>query len=412
VHGPYTVEYVEKQFRYSDDRGRYRPVLLTGPGRREGDSGKPWRHYDPTRSGRHWQPASYVYDKYREITGEELSAYPLIERLDKLDEIGLIHWPEKAEGVPNYRYYLDDAPGVALQDIWSYQPGTQGMVYDCPDEAIDQGVKWLSPQDAERVGYPTQKPEGVLARIIQASSKEGDIVLDPFCGCGTTIAAAEKLNRQWIGIDVSPQAIEVMKLRLGKLGATPKIIGVPTSVADLRQLGPFEFQHWIVQRVMGTQSPRKVADMGIDGYSFLEDAPIQVKQSERVGRPEIDKFETAVERSGRDKGYVVAFSFTKGAHEETARAKRDAGIEIVLVTVEDVVEVGELIDSADRDGRAPDLSGIAPDLMGLFAALEKSVEDRPFYPPPRKDSKPSARDLIESARKRKQLEIATSGPSK
>jgi DNA modification methylase len=402
VFGPYTTAYVEKQFRYEDERGRYRPVLLTGPGKRSGESGKQWRHYDPTKANRHWQPSSYVYDKYRELTGDDLAAYPLLERLDRLDEAGLIHWPEKAEGVPNYRYYLADAPGVALQDIWAYQPGTDGLIYgDCGGQAIDQDVKWLSTNDAERVGYPTQKPEGVLSRIIRASTSEGEIVLDPFCGCGTTIAVAEKLKRQWIGIDISPQAVEIMKLRLHKLGATPKILGLPTSVDDLRQLGPFEFQYWIIQRVLATPSPRPVADKGIDGYSFFEQLPIQVKQREHVGREDIDKFETAVERAGKDKGYLVAFSFTRGAYEECARAVKAGKPQIVLVKVEDVVRAGDLIDSADRDGRPPDLSSMTPDLMGLFSALQRAVRDRPFYPPPPDDAKPSAKQLIESARLRK-----------
>jgi len=143
--------------------------------------------------------------------------------------------------------------------------------------------------------------------------------------------------------------------------------------------------------------------MGIDGYSFLENAPIQVKQSDRVGRSEIDKFETAVERDGDNKGYVVAFSFTKGAYEEAARAKRDRGLEIVLVTVGDVVKVG---DSADRAGRVPDLSSVTPDLMGLFSALEQSVQDRPFYPAPRKEARPAARDLIASARKKREMALS------
>ena len=148
--------------------------------------------------------------------------------------------------------------------------------------------------------------------------------------------------------------------------------------------------------------------MGIDGRSFLENAPIQVKQSDRVGRPEIDKFETAVERDGDNKGYVVAFSFTKGAYEEAARAKRARGLEIVLVTAEDVVKVGELIDSADRAGRVPDLSSVTQDLMGLFSALERSVQDRPFYPAPRKEARPAARDLIASARKSREVASSTS----
>lgn len=406
VFGPYTSRYIERQFRYEDERGRYRPVLLTGPGRRQGDSGKPWRHYDPSKRNRHWQPASYLYDKYRELTGDDLGAFPLLERLEKLDSVKLVHWPEIANGVPNYRYYLDDAPGVALQDIWAYQPGTEGLVYG-ENGAIDQDVKWLSTNDAERVGYPTQKPEGVLSRIIRASTSEGDVVLDPFCGCGTTIAVAQKLERQWIGIDISPQAVEIMKLRLNKLDATPTIHGLPTSVDDLHQLGPFEFQYWIIQRVLGTPAPRPVADKGIDGYSFFEQLPIQVKQREHVGREDVDKFETAVERSGKHKGYLVAFSFTRGAYEEVARARRAGRPDIVLVEVADVVRVGDLIDSADREGRPPDLSSTTPDLMGLFSALQQAVRDRPFYPPPPDKAKPSAKQLIESARRNrpKQLQL-------
>jgi len=300
----------------------------------------------------------------------------------KLEEADLIHWPKAANSTPMYKYYLDDAPGVAFQDIWAYQPGTEGMVYGEGMEAIDEDVKWLATRDAERVGYPTQKPEGVLARIIRASTKEGDIVLDPFCGCGTTIATAEKLKRRWIGIDISPQAVEIMKLRLNKLGALPKILGLPTSVDDLRLLGHFEFQYWIIQRVMGTPSPRPVSDMGIDGYSFLEQSPIQVKQREHVGRNDVDNFETAIERAGKDKGYLAAFSFTRGAYEECARARRAGRAEIVLVEAEAVVQVGDLIDSADRDGRPPNLSSVSPDLMGLFSALQQSIRERPFYPPP------------------------------
>jgi DNA modification methylase len=264
-YGSYTKEYVEDKFTMEDERGRYRAAPLTGPGRRKGDSGKPWRHCDPNKAGRHWQPASYVYDKYRDLTsGDDLANYPLIERLEKLDGVGLIHWPTKADGVPEYKLYLADSSGVALQDLWAFTPGTEGCVFD-QTGGIDAQVKWLSSKNAERVGYPTQKPEGILDRIIKCTTQEGDIVLDPFCGCGTTVAAAERLNRKWIGIDVSPQAVEVMKLRLAKQKVTPTVHGLPTSVEDLRQLGPFEFQHWIVQRVLGTQSPRKTSDMGIDG---------------------------------------------------------------------------------------------------------------------------------------------------
>ncbi|GAI13357.1 unnamed protein product, partial [marine sediment metagenome] len=169
VPTPYTKGYIEDYFTEQDERGQYQSVALTGPGIRTGDSGLPWRGYNPTNAGRHWQPASYLYNKYQALTGNDLAKYPLLERLDRLEKVGLIHWG-KPGTVPRYKYYLDDAPGVYLQDIWAYQPGTEGCVWENPDIGIDQDVKWLSTKDKERLGYQTQKPEGVLERIIKASS--------------------------------------------------------------------------------------------------------------------------------------------------------------------------------------------------------------------------------------------------
>ena len=165
VYAPYTDGYVRDFFTLEDGGGRYQSVALTGSGTRQGESGKPWRHYDPTTSGRHWAISSYVHNKYQEATGDDLSKYPLLKQLDKIDEADLIHWGKKENSVPRYKYYLEDAPGVALQDIWSYQPGTEGCVYGNRDVCIDQDVKWLSTKESELQGYPTQKPEGVLGRI-------------------------------------------------------------------------------------------------------------------------------------------------------------------------------------------------------------------------------------------------------
>lgn len=276
--GPYTKGYVEDYFTETDERGRYRPVLLTGPGTRTGESGKAWRHYNPTSSGRHWQPSSYVYGKYQQLAADDLANYPLLERLDKLDGIGLIHWGKKAGGVPNYKYYLADAVGVMYQDIWGYVPGTEGAVYGRPNEGMDQDVKWLTAKDKERLGYPTQKPEGILERIIRCSSKEGDTVLDPFCGCGTTIAVAERLNRNWIGIDITHLAINLIKVRLldrfeGK--ASYKVIGEPVSIEDADQLAqedPYQFQWWALGLVGARPAEgKKGADKGIDGRIYFHD---------------------------------------------------------------------------------------------------------------------------------------------
>jgi len=257
----------------------------------------------------------------------------------------------------DYRYYLDE--GRIAHDVWDI-------------DALNAVAK-------ERLGYPTQKPEALLHRIIEASSLRGEVVLDPFAGCGTALVAAHQLGRQWIGIDISPTAVTLMKRRMQKVGALDvKLIGMPVTEAQLHALKPFEFQNWVVQRFHGTHSPRKSGDMGIDGYSFLEHLPIQVKQSEHVGRNVVDNFETAVERDGRHKGYIVAFSFGRGAHEEAARVKDVKGVEIVLVTVADLLaETTELV---------------TPVSGQLFAAEE------PFPMPRPPQSRPSIEELIESDR--------------
>lgn len=212
--------------------------------------------------------------------------------------------------------------------------------YVNPDGQLEDDV-WaitFATRSKERLGYPTQKPEALLEKIVTASSDEGDIVLDPFCGCGTTLVAAERLKRQWIGIDISPTAVNLMKRRVEREGArNVKLVGMPVTVDQLKALKPFEFQNWVIQRLNGTHSARKSGDMGIDGYSFFEHLPIQVKQSERVGRNVIDNFETAIERDGKTKGYVVALSFGRGAHEEVARVKTAKGIEIELIAVADLL---------------------------------------------------------------------------
>ena len=209
----------------------------------------------------------------------------------------------------------------------------------------DWYISTIAGNAKERLGYPTQKPEALLERIIKASSKKGDLVLDAFCGCGTALAVAQKLGRRWIGIDISPSAISLIKTRLAKIGVREKdidIIGMPQTVEDLKKFKPYEFQYWAINEMHATPSPRKAGDMGIDGFSFIEHYPIQVKQSESIGRNVVDNFETALRRYYKHKtkgmkGYIVAFSFGKGAREEVARVKKE-GVEISLVTVQDILD--------------------------------------------------------------------------
>ena len=204
-------------------------------------------------------------------------------------------------------------------------------------------IQPIAPSANERLGYPTQKPEALIERIIKASSNKNDLVLDPFCGCGTTIAVAQRLQRKWIGIDVSPSACKLMKSRVSKFmgnNESIEIIGQPLNIEELKALPPFEFQNWCIGALGGTVNSKKVGDMGIDGFTFMNRYPIQVKQSEKIDRITIDKFETALQRAKQDMGYIIAFSFGKGAYEEVAEAKQ-RGLHIDLLTVDKLLEYEE-----------------------------------------------------------------------
>ena len=338
----YDPRYVEQYYRYQDADGR--------------------RFMSDNLSASGLAGGGYTY----EWNGVTRTWRCPIETMRRLDEEGLVFYTRN--GMPRRKRYLDEAKGLLATDVWN-------------------DIEALRSWHQERLGYPTQKPEGLLERIIEASSDRGDVVLDPFCGCGTTVAVAERFKRQWIGIDISPTAVDLMKRRILKLtngAVAPKLVGMPVAEPDLLKLKPYEFQNWVIQRVNGSHSPRKSGDMGIDGFSFMHHDPIQVKQSSGVGRNVIDNFETAVGRAGKDKGYVIAFSFTKGAYEEAARAKAENGLDISLITVSDLIEVEEV-----PRARA------TPDLMSLFAS-QPEVIDRPLPMARKPAERPSPDQLIAS----------------
>ena len=201
---PYSKAYIEDRFKYNDSRGRYQLNYLTGPGVRHGESGLEWRGFNPTNAGRHWAiPASLR--PFLPQSGDGLTTVTMLEALLKKE---LIVFPKKEGGQPMYKQYV--GPGVPYQDLWAYQPNTKGVLFNS-EECIDEDVKYLE-AEAEKLGYETQKPSGLLARIISTSSEKGSIVLDPFCGCGTTIAAAQSLGRAWIGIDITFLAITLTEI--------------------------------------------------------------------------------------------------------------------------------------------------------------------------------------------------------
>jgi len=247
-----------------------------------------------------------------------------------------------------YTEYTEGSVDRKMQGILHRFKGNESFLVS--DKTIDKkGVRendvwqipFVAPSAKERLGYPTQKPEALIERIIKASSNKEDLVLDPFCGCGTTIAVAQRLQRKWIGIDVSPSACKLMKNRVEKNGARgTEIIGQPLNIEELEALPPFEFQNWCIGALGGTVNPKKVGDMGIDGFTFMHRYPIQVKQSEGIGRNVVDNFETALQRAKQDMGYIIAFSFGKGAYEEVAEAKQ-RGLHIDLLTVDKLLEYEE-----------------------------------------------------------------------
>src|SRR4030043_580901 len=212
------------------------------------------------------------------------------ERMKEAYEKGLVV-QTKAGAVPALKRYLDEQEGNPVDSIWADIPPIQA-------------------QSTERLGYPTQKPLALLDRIIKASSNENDIVLDAFCGCGTALVAAENLNRQWIGIDISPTACRVMAKRLRdvchlkedeklwRVGHGFVVRDLPWSEKQLREIPPFEFENWAVIALGGIPNKAQVGDMGIDGRIYPVSAipkkkadelkfmdvwyPIQVKQKEQV----------------------------------------------------------------------------------------------------------------------------------
>jgi hypothetical protein len=191
-----------------------------------------------------------------------------------------------------------------------------------------------------------------------------------------------------------------MKDRLEKHGAAPKTEGLPETEADLRELGHFEFQNWAVLKVHGEPSPTLSNDGGIDGLSFMYEEPIQVKQSDDVDRPEIDKMHAVLNRTEKDFGYVIAFSFTKGAYREASRYRRDSGKSIVLVTVAELLDASEALTRPPSPFKDDEPTPPTPDLMRLLKALTESVSDRPLKSGRRRKTRPSVKTLFESEQER------------
>lgn len=229
-------------------------------------------------------------------------------------------WPKTEGAMPKLKRYLEEAKGIPAQDVLTDVPSLQKM----------------SAAARERLGYPTQKPLALLERIIVASSNEGDVMLDPFCGCGTAVDAAQKLGRQWLGIDVTHLSIGLierrMKDRYGE-DLAYEVHGTPNDLASAQKLAaeePHQFQYWITQAVDGQpyQGGRKGADRGIDGYLYFtghdrktEAAIISVKAGRNVGVAMVRDLKGVIEREKSPIGiFICAVNPTREMEREAAAA--------------------------------------------------------------------------------------------
>jgi len=235
----------------------------------------------------------------------------------ELEKSGRIRYTKT--GTAEYIRYLDEMPGVPLQDIWT-------------------DISPINPQAKERLGYPTQKPEALLDRIITESTNEGDVVLDPFCGCGTAIAVAQRLSRRWIGIDITFLAVALMKHRLHDMfgdNVQYKVVGEPVSLPDAKALAesePYQFQWWALGLVGARPiEEKKGADRGIDGRLYFHDEAENKKRktkqiilsvkSGKVGVKDVRDLRGVVEREGAQIGVLICMEkATRNMRREAAGA--------------------------------------------------------------------------------------------
>ena len=297
LYTPYSQSYIENFYKHVDPKTgrRYRLGDLTAakPG---GDVSYEWHGRYPYK-GRFW-----AYSR---------------EKLDQMHAEGRIYFPKKPDGVPSYKRYLDEMPGVPLQDLWT-------------------DLDPIHSNAAERLGYPTQKPESLLERIIESSTDEGGVVLDPFCGCGTAVAVAERLNRGWIGIDISYLATNLIKSRLvHAFGESVEftVTGEPTTAEDAVRLAkedPYQFEAWALGLVGARTNAKKKkgADQGIDGRLMFHEKVggktreilISVKAG-RTGVRDVRDLRGVIEREDADIGVLITMSPpTKPMRAEAASA--------------------------------------------------------------------------------------------
>ncbi|TYB80614.1 DNA methyltransferase [Maritimibacter fusiformis] len=325
--GEYDEKYVATKYRNKDENGRhYRLDNLTGPG----GAAKGNAHYEVMGVTRYWR-----YTR---------------EKMEQLIQDGRIV-QTKPGGVPQYKRYLDEMPGVPISDDWD-------------------DIRPINSQAQERLGYPTQKPVALLERILSASSNPGDVVLDPFCGCGTTVHAAQKLGRKWIGIDVTHLAIGLIEKRLRDAFEDVEFTthGVPQDISGARDMARrgrddknyyFEFEKWalsLINAQPGNMS-KKGADRGIDGNIYFgktHRAIVSVKAGDNIGVSMVRDLRGVIEREGAEVGIFLTLTEPKKTMIAEAAAAGLCEIEgFEPVPRIQIVSIEEALELRDRALRLP-----------------------------------------------------------
>lgn len=305
-----------------------------------------------------------------------------------LDQDGRLYFPTREDGSPDVtkrirlKRYLNEQEGSIVTNLWT-------------------DIQALTHHANESLGYPTQKPVALLERILQASSEPGDVVLDPFCGCGTAISVAEKLGRKWIGIDITHLAVNLMRTRLvdafgDRIKGTFKVVGEPTTLEDAIALAhddneKYQFQFWALGLVgarPAASDEKKGADKGIDGKRFFSDEAkggtktiiISVKGGKTVPATSVRDLRGTMEREGAEIGVLISIADpTKNMKEDAAAAGFYTSAmgskhpRIQLLTVQQLME-GKTIDMPSGNQIRSDVQTIKKAAKNTKASNQSSLD--------------------------------------
>jgi adenine-specific DNA-methyltransferase len=309
----------EALYSNRDERGLYQLVPILVSGKRNGSTGEVWRGIDPNKRGKagmHWVTTP--------------------EKLDQYFNDGLIVFPDKEGGIPRLKYYLEDNKGVVVSDFWD-------------------DISLISSSGREALNYPTQKPEALLERIIAASSNEGDLVADFFCGSGTTAAVAEKLGRKWIATDLGKFGVHTTRKRLIEVQRELKNEGKPFRAFEVLNLGRYERAAYlnVSSRLSGKKKEQALAkkeqdfrDLILKAYRaepLADTAFFHGKSGGRlvvvgpinlpVGRLFVEEVITECRKRGATRVDILAFEFEMGLFPAVLEEAKQKGIDIAPKTI-------------------------------------------------------------------------------